>query len=625
MNLSKLAKTAVVTFLISGGGAYGDKHSSIKESVDRIHEVATAKKYYNLSETEKALIKEISTFGSEAIPYLAKLIVHPKREVAVVAAEAFEEIAGDVEFVDAKFLPAILHGLDHDHSGLPNVLAKIKTPKARAEFVNRYLKDGSSPHNQFQNGFSWYGADFLPHLIKVIRSEHGRDRQNVYLLGTALKSFSNEDRKGAALELLKSFDSKNVGIETKRVILAVLSDLGSPALGVEDRLINIWENQPDLKDEAGRALVGIRSKKAGIILAEQLLGNAHYLLLRDIAEVGIAAKGAGATVANLLDDSNWTLRLGAARTIGFIGYHGADEKLIELLNDPSDVRLNFVVAESLGRLRSTVALKALKQVGKDHWHPAVREAARTAVQKIESNSNYELKYHRENFPFEYFEFQNMGIEELPEDLTIPAITDPLSLAAHARKDSELLKRLAYTIEIVSYGASDEEEQETEKGDDGIIVVDQNNMVEHRRKLPQSPEVGVRVSNGWLLGSDRGEWGGELVFKGDNKDYYKIIDENIGGLFKLGERFIAVTGLAHLSLNDGMIYEVKLAGGKWKAEPWRALPGAPQCSGKVENGEVIVATHGGGVVIISEGGHLRMCDIALKPIRDEAHLFPSLPK
>lgn len=152
---------------------------------------------------------------------------------------------------------------------------------------------------------------------------------------------------------------------------------------------------------------------------------------------------------------------------------------------------------------------------------------------------------------------------------------------------------------------------TEKGEDAIIVVNDDNMVEHRRKISQTPQVGVRVPNGWLLGADRGEWGGELVFKEDNKEPYYILEENIGGLFKLGERFIAVTGLAHLTLNNGLIYEVKFMDGKWRAEPWRALPGAPRNSGKLKSGEVMVATSGGGIVVLSESGHFRMADKAPK--------------
>jgi len=267
----------------------------------------------------------------------------------------------------------------------------------------------------------------------------------------------------------------------------------------------------------------------------------------------------------------------------------------------------------MGRLKSKDALKALNDAAKKHWHPAVRNAAKTAASKIKSNSNYELKYHKENFPFEYFDYQSMGIE-LPEDYRIPAIVDPSSLSAQQKEHPDLIGELTYPSEVVSYGASDEEEQKAEKGDDAIIVVKEGNIVAHRRKISVTPQVGIRVPKGWLLGADRGEWGGELVFKEEDTEHYTILEENINGLFKLGERCIAVTGLAHLTLNDGIVYELKVVDGKWRAERWRALPGAPQSSGKLKSGEIMVATYGGGVVVLSENGDLRMAAIAPKSER-----------
>ncbi|SHI61924.1 hypothetical protein SAMN02745181_0512 [Rubritalea squalenifaciens DSM 18772] len=613
MSFSKSPLIVIFVLLTATGATHADEPASLKESIARIHEVASAKKYYDLSEKEKALIKEISEIGPDALPHLAELLKHDKRAVTVVAAEAIEEIARGVDSIDAKFLPAILHGLDNDHSGLPNVLAKIRTKKARVEYLSRYLSDRTSPGNQYQNGFSWYGAEFLPSIVETIRSDSGLSSSDAYLLGAALRNFPEKDGKAAAQQLMKLVEDRNTKIQTKRAVLTMIGNLGPPALVVEDRILTIWENQQDFRSEAESALVGIRSKKTGVILADQLKSKPDLLLLRDIAEVGPAAESAGTQVAELLDHSDWELRLGAARTIGFIGYHGADARLVELVNEPSDVRLNWVAAETLGRLKSKDALKALNDAAKKHWHPAVRNTAKTAVSKIESNSNYELKHHKENFPFEYYDYEYMGIE-LPADYHIPAVVDPSSLSARQEAHPELIGKLTYPSEIVSYGASDEEEQKAEQGDDVIIAVNEGNMVEHRRKISVTPDVGIRVPKGWLLGSDRGEWGGELVFKGDDSEHYKILEENIDGIYKLGERYIAVTGLSHLTLNDGIIYELKFVDGKWRAERWRALPGAPRSSGQLKSGDVMVVTSGGGIVVLSANGDFRMAANTPKPER-----------
>ncbi|GAA5497215.1 hypothetical protein Rhal01_03408 [Rubritalea halochordaticola] len=613
MSFSKSPLIVIFVLLAAPSATHADEPASLKESIARIHEVASAKKYYDLSEKEKALIKEISEIGPDALPHLAELLKHDKRAVTVVAAEAIEEIAGGVDSIDAKFLPAILHGLDNDHSGLPNVLAKIGTKKARAEYLSRYLSDRTSPENQYQNGFSWYGAEFLPGIVETIRSDSGLSSSDVYLLGAALRNFPEKDGKAAAQQLMKLVEDRNTKIQTKRAVLAMIGNLGPPALVVEDRILTIWENQQDFRSEAESALVGIRSKKTGVILADQLKSKPDLRLLGYIAEVGPAAESAGTQVAELLDHSDWEFRLGAARTIGFIGYHGADARLVELVNEPSDVRLKWVAAETLGRLKSKDALKALNDAAKEHWHPAVRNTAKTAVSKIETNSNYELKHHKENFPFEYYDYEYMGIELL-EDYHIPAVVDPSSLSARQEAHPELIGKLTYPSEIVIFGAFDEEEQKAEQGDDVIIAVNEGNMVEHRQKISVTPDVGIRVPKGWLLGSDRGEWGGELVFKGDDSEHYKILEENIDGIYKLGERYIAVTGLSHLTLNDGIIYELKFVDGKWRAERWRALPGAPRSSGQLKSGDVMVATYGGGMVVLSANGDFRMAANTPKPER-----------
>jgi hypothetical protein len=85
--------------------------------------------------------------------------------------------------------------------------------------------------------------------------------------------------------------------------------------------------------------------------------------------------------------------------------------------------------------------------------------------------------------------------------------------------------------------------------------------------PLSFPPALRVRGGWLVGADRGEWGGELVFLGDDGIQRKLLDENVQDIVQLGSRYVAVTGLAHLTLNHGMLYEVGPdEGGSWRAPP-----------------------------------------------------------
>ena len=600
---------------------------SLEQSLARIEEVASAKQTHKLSQKEKALIEEIVGFGPEALPDLMELMDDEKRAVTVVTAEAIEEIVDEMDTLDEKFLPAILQGLEHDHSGLLNVLAKIRTPAARRAYLSHYLIERSLPDNQLKSERARLGAD---KVITVIESDGGVESRRFFLMGAALGSFTEEDGRLAASELLKVFFEKETTLERRKAILVVISELGPAALGVEEEIITIWENEEDLKDEAAQALIGIGSKKAGQLLGEQLKASPDIYLLRDIAEKGVVAEGAGTEVAKLLESSDWDLRLGAARTLGFIGFRGADERLMELLGNPVDVRLNYVAAESLGRLKSDASLEALAKTAENHWHSAVRAAAKKAVGKIQSASDYEWEYAPWNFASGYFDYQHLGVE-LPEEYRIPAIVEPQSLRALSGDDPKFIERLRYPREILSL-ATDEDIKQAAKSEDGkttangVTVVKEDNAFFLRKEILQEPWLGLRVPDGWLLGGSRGEWGGEIVFKGEGDQYYEILKDNVIGLFTLGERIIAVTGLAHLTLNSGLIYELKLVDGKWRAERWRALPGAPQSVGKLQNGEIMVATEGGGGLVLSEDGVLRMVELPKKP-KDEIGegLLPPFPR
>ena len=68
----------------------------------------------------------------------------------------------------------------------------------------------------------------------------------------------------------------------------------------------------------------------------------------------------------------------------------------------------------------------------------------------------------------------------------------------------------------------------------------------------------------------------------------------------------MTGLAHMSTNDGLLYELSRgANGRWAARPWRVLPAAPGTSWLVPSGELQVNLHGGVSVLVDEAGTMRM--------------------
>ena len=152
-----------------------------------------------------------------------------------------------------------------------------------------------------------------------------------------------------------------------------------------------------------------------------------------------------------------------------------------------------------------------------------------------------------------------------------------------RSPSELssseLNALTYDAEIVGYG---------EKG-------------KVTTKIRQTPNVGVRTTSGFLVGSSRGEWGGELIYLAGKSPQVRLIDENITGIHPHALGTVVVTGLAHLGLNAGALYLAKLVRpGKYDVSRWKTLPGAPRRSGVMPDGSLFVSCEGGDIVLKADG-------------------------
>ena len=62
-------------------------------------------------------------------------------------------------------------------------------------------------------------------------------------------------------------------------------------------------------------------------------------------------------------------------------------------------------------------------------------------------------------------------------------------------------------------------------------------------------VALKVDDGWLIGRDAGEWGGDLYrYSNEGKQNYKISNQQILGFLKSKETIFAITGISHMSFD-----------------------------------------------------------------------------
>lgn len=121
-----------------------------------------------------------------------------------------------------------------------------------------------------------------------------------------------------------------------------------------------------------------------------------------------------------------------------------------------------------------------------------------------------------------------------------------------------------------------------------------------RGKPFKPDRGIKVSDGWLLGSDQGEWGGDLIFVGDDWKPVVVINDNIIRVYQTSIRNVAVTGTAHLGINYGYIFAVEKIDGKWVAKEIANIYGYPFLTEQQVDGSLLLANDFGSFLLGKDG-------------------------
>ncbi|UTH34979.1 hypothetical protein NLY39_15005 [Pseudomonas sp. KHPS1] len=141
-----------------------------------------------------------------------------------------------------------------------------------------------------------------------------------------------------------------------------------------------------------------------------------------------------------------------------------------------------------------------------------------------------------------------------------------------------LKKLSHTATVYSYG---------ENGRQATII-------------EQSPNVAVKMGNGWLTGSNRGEWGGELAFVDANGTPEILLKDNIQNIYQTDNGTIVIAGLSHLVSSSGRIYLVTKNGSSLDYRILFGLDAAPEESWMTGSGDIYINTSYGATILKSDG-------------------------
>ncbi len=536
------------------------------------------------------LADQVLSYGEDAIPYLIPLLEHEHAGVRRLAGYTIRDAPG----LGPEHLDALIRARENGDGWVPPAIARIGTQEAM-EYLADDLRRRPQTHTQVTFAFRILGPEGAPLIAELFAcSDECNDR--VFNVAAFVLGELEQDAVGVIPRLLEIAEDDRYTPAGRRYAIFGVGEIGPGAEPFVPELLALRERQPLLAAAVDHALLNIGSSEAVASLLRALPYDAEYVLF-DIRRLGVNGYDAGPAVLGYLNDPEWNIRVSAADTLGHIGYTPASSALAELLEDEDDWKLVYAASMSLGRLKVEEFIDDLESVRDAHWYPPVRDMADAAIQRIRTGREIDdgSWWHASTVP------------DSPETCAAVSYTwvqEEEGTKLYAPDDDEALQALAYQATIYSYDAR----EGTEPNESGIIEVTEENMVEHVEYVRQVPELARRVDSGWLVGSDRGEWGGELVYVRADGESTVLYHENIEDIFPLGDSLVATSGVAHLGLNRGVLLRIDEAeAGVYSVNPWKRLPGAPYSSWLIEGGQLLVNTRGGGSVVIDAEGGMRMAE------------------
>jgi hypothetical protein len=110
-----------------------------------------------------------------------------------------------------------------------------------------------------------------------------------------------------------------------------------------------------------------------------------------------------------------------------------------------------------------------------------------------------------------------------------------------------------------------------------------------------------TGNGTLIGTNQGEWGGALVFRGNTPPEYTILNENICGIINFNNEIYVLAGLSHLGISEGKIIKLEIKNGRWECTFSEEFNSSPEAYTIFENKLYIVTMNG---LIVFDGNSIQ---------------------
>lgn len=528
-----------------------------------------------LTDYDQALAEKTVTFGPMVIPSLVALLKSKNEVVADRAAYALDKF----DKIPSKYLPNLVAADFGSNTDAAMVIGKMGTPEAADALIENMRTNDYGGGPQRMSAWDAYGLELFgpgiwPKLVEALKCKQGCSDS---LLSGISDAFSRYDAKPVeAVAPLAAIAADNTyPTRVRKAAIYSLSEFGRLAADAAPSLLKAREEHvPELERPLSWALTQIGDPAAVAVLIDELKqpkldeDMSRGEILMSIASFGSQGVSAGPSVMEFLTSDDWSLRVQAAFTLGEIGYAPAVPRLVEVLTGP-DWRLSYEAARTLGKIGSAEAAPKLALAANQHWSRAVRAEAKGALDAINGHTPM--------------------IESLDEYRGARYITMAPPHAQYAGGCKS--KRVMWGGKVIEV-----------KDVKTWPVPDKDRKLGF--SLPGYATGVYPVQDGWLVGKDDGEFGGELYYYGNGAEPVTLIEDNTRGIYQTSNGLVAVGGLAHMVGDYGWVFSiVHDGGGHWRVTPLLILPGAPEDTMVLDDGTLIVLTYPIPVAITG-GAHIQ---------------------
>jgi hypothetical protein len=545
-------------------------------------------------------------FGEAAVPPLMELLAGDDPKMRAYAAQ----VLWYFDALDPKYLPMLLRedaegsqgyswASDGGRGWLVHVIGRTGTDEAIAYLFDRMAEnpDGGI-HNDAGPALQRNKAKILPELRRRLEN-FPADGKPAYL--NNLVQLANGDGPPFGWDMPE-------WVEPALVKIAERPDAASTGAAYQlQRFKHPAALRAMLSDFAELMKMLPVPNKAAFMAGDDWhpLNESDYKYgVLEFADFGDKAAEAGPLILPLLSRADmYDTRAAAAYALGQIGYSQAIPDLIALAPaGEDDWLLAYNIAESLGRLKAAEARLLLTRMATDHWNEAVRNNARRALNMIDGGK---------------FELPGSGIDnDLSADLRADSSEEDeiyfgslrhgddreggsgrFSNCFENERDEPLrisqapLKALPWPgkgyVEIEGKGLSRADlpplskkvERQLGRGD--LTLVDESKI-------------------GTFIGTAAGEFIGSLSFIDRRGKVHEVLRENVRLSFRQGGRLFVLTGLSHMMMSEGDLWEIDESGAVPFAKRRIRLPSDFYGVRITDSKVVVIDTREGDVALDSNG-------------------------